>query len=308
MHASDFRLPARDGIPIFVRTFLPEQPARAILQLVHGMAEHSARYSRLAEALTAQGIGVYANDHRGHGYTAPTPAALGHFADSEGWSKVVDDQVRLTEEIRSRHPKLPIILFGHSMGSYIARGTAIRRGADYKALVLSGTGHDSPAAYKSQRLVVGAERLRQGKTGKSPLISKLTFDAFNRTVRQPRTPCDWLSRDPAEVDKYIEDPLCGFTCSNQLWWDLLTGLAEICTPAEIAKMPRGLPVYVMSGEEDPVNSKLSGIRKLRKAYEDAGMQSVTVRLYQHARHELTNELNREEVTRDLLDWLNQQLA
>jgi alpha-beta hydrolase superfamily lysophospholipase len=158
------------------------------------------------------------------------------------------------------------------------------------------------------RMIIGAEKLRQGAQGKSALISKLTFEAFNKTVAKPRTPCDWLSRDPAEVDKYVADRLCGFQCSNQLWWDVMTGLAEICTPSQIARMPKGLPIYVMSGEEDPVNNKLAGIRKLRKAYDEAGMQSVTVRLYQGARHELTNETNRDEVTRDLLEWLNLQLA
>ena len=309
MNASDFRLPARDGTPIFVRAFLPEgaQP-RAVLQLAHGMAEHSARYARLASALTAQGIAVYANDHRGHGETAGDPSALGYFADTEGWEKVVDDQHVLTEEIQSRHPKLPIVLFGHSMGSFIARGTAIRHGSDYRALVLSGTGHDSPTVYKSLRLIISAEILRLGKRGKSTLISKLTFEAFNKKFENPRTPCDWLSRDPVEVDKYIADPFCGFQCSNQLWWDVMTGLAEICTPSQIARMPKNLPVYVMSGEEDPTNNKLAGIRKLRKAYEEgAGMRSVTLRLYQGARHELTNETNRDEVTHDLLEWLNQQL-
>ncbi len=308
MQASDFRLPARDGTPIFVRTFTPEQPPRGVLQLSHGMAEHSARYARLAEALTSQGIAVYASDHRGHGHTAPTPSALGHFADSEGWEKVVDDQKLLTEEISSRHPGLPLILFGHSMGSYVARSVAIRYGSAYRALALSGTGHDSPAVYKSLRMVVGAEKLRQGGRGKSALISKLTFESFNKTIANPRTACDWLSRDPAEVDAYVADPLCGFRCSNQLWWDVMTGLAEICTPAQIARMPKGLPVYVMGGEEDPVNNKLAGIRKLRRAFDEAGMRSVTVRLYQGARHELLNETNREEVTRDLLEWLNQQFA
>ncbi|MFT3928367.1 MAG: alpha/beta hydrolase [Myxococcales bacterium] len=308
MQASDFRLPARDGTPIFVRVFVPDRPARAVLQLSHGMAEHSARYARLAESLTAQGIAVYANDHRGHGHTAPAPSALGYFADSDGWEKVVDDQQVLTEEIKSRHPGLPVVLFGHSMGSYIARGAALRHGDEYRALVLSGTGHDSPTVYKSLRMIIGAENLRLGKRGTSGLISKLTFEAFNKQFENPRTPCDWLSRDPAEVDKYVADPFCGFQCSNQLWHDVMTGLAEICTPSQIARMPKTLPVYVMSGEQDPVNNKLAGIRKLRKAYEDAGMKSVTVRLYQGARHELTNETNRDEVTHDLLDWLNQQLA
>jgi alpha-beta hydrolase superfamily lysophospholipase len=308
MNESDFRLPARDGTALFVRAFLPEQPPRAVLQLAHGMAEHSARYARLARALTAQGFAVYANDHRGHGQTAPDRDSLGHFADSDGWAKVVGDQGSLTEEVKSRHPGLPVFLLGHSMGSYIARGAAIRHGQDYAGLLLSGTGHNHPAVYKSLRLVVGGERIRQGKRGKSALISRLTFESFNRQFEHPRTAYDWLSRDPAEVDQYIADPYCGFQCSNQLWWDVLTGLTEICTPARIARMPKSLPVYVLSGELDPVNEKLSGIHKLRAAYERAGMESLTVRIYQQARHELLNELNRDEVTHDLLEWLNARLA
>jgi alpha-beta hydrolase superfamily lysophospholipase len=308
MQESDFRLPARDGTPLFVRAFLPEKPVRAVVQLAHGMAEHSARYARPARYLTERGYAVYANDHRGHGQTAPNREELGHFADADGWKKVVGDQLTLTEEIQSRHPGLPIFLMGHSMGSYIARAVALHQGGVYRGLILSGTTHDHPTVYKSLRMVAAAEGMRQGKHGKSTLIRKLTFDAFNNRIPDPRTTCDWLSRDPAEVDKYIADPFCGFSCSNQLWWDILGGLAEICSPTELARMPKSLPIYVMSGEEDPVHSGLSGIRKLRKALEGAGMQAVTLRIYQHARHELTNETNRDEVLQDLCGWLDQQLA
>jgi alpha-beta hydrolase superfamily lysophospholipase len=308
MEESDFRLPARDGNPLFVRAFLPSGAPRAALQLAHGMAEHSARYARLARALTDRGYVVYADDHRGHGQTAPSREALGHFADSEGWNKVVDDQIGITDEIKSRHPGIPLFLMGHSMGSYIVRGVALRRGDAYKGLVLSGTSHDRPAVYKSLRLIAGAESLRLGKLGKSALIKKLTFDSFNDRIADPRTTCDWLSRDAAEVDKYIADPFCGFSCTNQLWWDLLGGMAEVCTPEHIESMPKDLPVYVMAGEKDPVNSNLSGIRKLHKAFEAAGIKSITLRIYQGARHELTNELNRDEISHDLVEWLDQQLA
>ncbi len=308
MQTSDFRLPTRDGNALFVRSFVPDQSTRAIVQLAHGMAEHSERYARLAEALTEQGYALFAADHRGHGHTATSRESLGYFAENDGWSKVVEDQIDLTEELKARFPGLPVFLMGHSMGSYIARGVAIRRGGDYRGLLLSGTGHDAPGVYKALRLVVGAEALRLGKTSKSALISKLTFDAFNKQVKNPRTPCDWLSRDEAEVDKYIADPLCGFQCTNQLWWDVMTGLIEICSADQIARMPKTLPVYVLAGERDPVNNKLAGIRKLRKAYEKAKMNSVTVRVYQGARHELLNEKNRTEVTHDLLEWLNRELA
>jgi alpha-beta hydrolase superfamily lysophospholipase len=272
------------------------------------MAEHSARYGRLAGQLVEKGYAVYAADHRGHGKTAQTPEDLGIYAEHDGWQKVVGDQISLLTEVRSRHPNVPVFLLGHSMGSYISRSVAGRRGDLLAGLILSGTTHDNPIAYQAPRAIVAAERLRLGVRGKSALISMLTFEKFNARFPSPRTDFDWLSRDPAEVDKYIQDELCGFDCSTQLWWDLLGGMAEICTPSFIARMPKKLPIYVMAGEFDAVNDRLAGIRKLRKAYEAAGMEDVTVRVYPGARHELFNEINRDEVTRELIEWIEKRLA
>jgi alpha-beta hydrolase superfamily lysophospholipase len=308
MQEGSFTFTAAERAPLFVRSFLPEQGARAVVQLAHGMAEHSARYARLAQALTDRSYAVYASDHRGHGKTAAGPEQLGHFADRGGWAAVVSDQLSLLDEIGSRHPGLPLFLMGHSMGSYIARAVAWRRGEALSGLILSGTTHDRPIAYRVARLIAGVERVRVGRRGASNVISRLTFDGFNRRFANPRTGFDWLSRDADEVAKYIADPLCGFSCSAQLWWDVLGGLAEICTPRNLARMPKTLPVYVMAGELDAVNNRLAGIRKLRAALEKAGLASITVRVYPQARHELANETNRDEITSDLLAWLDERVA
>jgi alpha-beta hydrolase superfamily lysophospholipase len=308
MQESDFKLKMQDSTPLFVRAFSAASTPKAVVQVSHGMAEHSARYARLAKTLTERGYTVYASDHRGHGKTASTPNELGFFSEHDGWTKVVSDQIALMEELKGRHPGVPLYLFGHSMGSYIARGVALRRGEALSGLMLSGTTHDRPLAYRAPKLLVAAERVRLGNRGKSPLISKLTFEAFNAKFPSPRTGCDWLSRDHAEVDKYVEDPLCGFPCTLQLWWDVLSGLAEICTQEMVERMPRRLPIYVMAGEFDPVNNKLAGIRKLRRALEQTGMDSVTVRVYPGARHELLNEINRDEITEDLVAWLDRQTS
>jgi len=245
MQQSDFRLPVADGNAIFVRSFLPEQPPRAIVQLAHGMAEHSARYARFGAALSEHGYGLYANDHRGHGYTVTSSDDLGHYADDDGWDKVVSDQGALFAELKSRHPRTPIFLMGHSMGSYIVRSAATRMGAELAGLVLSGTSHDHAGVYKTFRLAAAAERARLGKRGKSKLLRKLSFDAFNKQFDEPRTSADWLSRDEAEVDKYVADPLCGFECTTQLWWDMFGGLVEIYSPTHIAKLPKQLPIYIL---------------------------------------------------------------
>lgn len=305
---SEFRLPVADATAIFVRSFLPEQPPRAIVQISHGMAEHGARYARFASALTERGYGAYASDHRGHGATVSSPDDLGHFADNDGWEKVVSDQVALLIELKSRHPRTPVFLFGHSMGSWIARAAAARVGGQLAGLILSGTSHDAPTVAKGLRVAAAAERARLGKRGKSRLLRKFSFEAFNKSVKNPRTDADWLSRDPLEVDKYLNDPLCGFECSTQLWWDLFGGLSDVYAPAQLARLPRQLPIYVLAGERDPVSGQLAGIRRLEAALEAAALGDVTLRVYQGARHELLNETNRDEVTRDLLEWLDERIA
>jgi alpha-beta hydrolase superfamily lysophospholipase len=221
---------------------------------------------------------------------------------------VVGDQLSLVEEIKSRQPGLPVVLFGHSMGSFLARSALLIHPREWAAVVLSGTGHGPPFVQRLNRITPRLERLRLGKRGKSWLIRKFSFETFNAKFEDPRTTADWLSRDPAEVDKYVADPLCGFECSVQLWYDMFGGLAEIFSDAAIQKLPRELPIYVMSGERDPVGGDLKEIRALHAAMEKAGLSNVTVRAYPEARHELLNETNRDEVTRDLLTWLDRQLA
>jgi alpha-beta hydrolase superfamily lysophospholipase len=309
MQQSDFKLPgSQDGTAIFVRSFLPDTPPRAVLLISHGMAEHSLRYAHFAQALCAHGYAAYANDHRGHGYTVNRREELGHFADEAGWDKVVGDQLLLLAEIKSRHPGTPVFLFGHSMGSFIARSSALKCAPELAGLLLSGTTHDAPAAMAGAGLVAKAERLRLGKRGKSGLLRTLTFGAYNKKFEDPRTPADWLSRDPFEVDKYVADPLCGYECTTQLFVDMFGGMQQIFTQAEIAKLPKQLPIYIMAGELDPLNNKLAAIKKLHKALETAGLAELTLRVYPGARHELLNETNRDEVTRDILDWLDTRLA
>ena len=308
MRESDFRLQAKDGTPLFVREFLPDGTAKAVIQVAHGMAEHSARYARFAKVLSEHGYAVYANDHRGHGKTAARREDLGYFADENGWDLVVGDQLSLTEEIKSRHPGLPVFLLGHSMGSYIVRAAAIRAGREWAGLLLSGTSHGHPAVQVFNQTLPRLERRRIGKRGRSWAMSKLSFEAFNAKFDDPRTSADWLSRDEAEVDMYLADPLCGFECSVQMWLDMFGGLEQVFSTKAISQMPHDMPVYVLAGELDPLNEKLKDIKKLHQAFEQAGIRNVTTRIYPGARHELFNELNRDEVMRDLTTWLDQQMG
>ncbi|MFS2124373.1 alpha/beta hydrolase [Pseudomonas sp. Pseusp97] len=294
-------LAASDETPLYTRHWAPEGPSRGALMLSHGMAEHAGRYERLGLALNAAGYHLYAIDQRGHGRTAEN-GELGHYADRGGWGKVIGDLHTLNQHVREEHPDLPIILLGHSMGSYIGSAYLMQHSASVQAAVLSGSNYQPVALYKSARVIARFERWRQGPLGHSALIDFLSFGSFNKAFKPNRTAFDWLSRDPAEVDKYVADPLCGFRCSNQLWVDLLGGLADITPVEHLSRIRADLPLLVIGGERDPV-SQGKRLRDLAQAMTRAGVRDVQLKIYPDARHELFNESNRDEVTRNLIDWL-----
>ncbi|ASV40346.1 alpha/beta hydrolase [Pseudomonas sp. NS1(2017)] len=306
MNHSTFWLTANDRSRLYVNQWMPEGPAKAVVMLSHGMAEHSGRYARLAEALCGAGYGLYALDQRGHGRTADE-GTLGLYAETDGWNKVVGDLARLNQHIGQQQPGLPIVLLGHSMGSYIAQAYLLHHSASLHGAILSGSNFQPVALYRAARVIARIERLRQGLRGRSALIEFLSFGSFNKAFKPNRTAFDWLSRDPDEVDKYINDPLCGFRCTNQLWIDLLGGLQQISKASNLAQIDPGLPILVMGGECDPV-SEGKRLNSLADALRDAGCQHLQLTVYPQARHEVFNETNRDAVTADVLAWLDQALT
>jgi alpha-beta hydrolase superfamily lysophospholipase len=302
MQGETMTIASPDGHAIFTRVWRPEASPRAVVQIVHGLAEHSARYDRLAHALTAAGFAVYAHDHRGHGPACP-PADLGFVAERHGWRRLLDDIEAVAERIGADHPGRPRVFFGHSMGSFLGQTYIAERGGELAAAALSGTSGPPPAILPLGKRIVAFERWRQGPRAKSALVQALLFGEQNKPFRPARTPFDWLSRDPDEVDKYVEDPLCGFALTNQLAADLVGALSDLASPALAARIPKSLPIYVFSGARDPVGAKLQG---LLDVYRAAGLD-VTAKIYPEARHETLNEINRDEVTRDLISWLDGRL-
>ncbi|MGH8449626.1 lysophospholipase [Pseudomonas sp.] len=306
MNHSTFWLTANDRSRLYVNQWLPEGPAKAMIMLSHGMAEHSGRYARLAQALCAAGYGLYAPDQRGHGRTADE-GTLGLYAEDDGWSKVVGDLASLNQHIALKQPGLPIILLGHSMGSYIAQAYLLHHSASLDGVILSGSNFQPVTLYRAAGVIARIERARQSLRGRSALIDFLSFGSFNKAFKPNRTAFDWLSRDPDEVDKYINDPLCGFRCTNQLWIDLLGGLQQISKASNLAQIDPGLPILVMGGECDPV-SEGKRLKSLAHALREAGCQHLQLNIYPQARHEVFNETNRDEVTADVLTWLDQALT
>lgn len=303
MKENHFTHTADDGAKLFVYRWLPDVGfGKAVVHIAHGLAEHAGRYERLAEVLTENGYVVFASDYRGHGKTAQSLNEVGHFADEDGWQRILKDIEEIARLERNEFFGHRVILFGHSMGSLVAQHLATRNLFD--AVAMSGAnGTLSPLA-RIGKLIAKIESWRLGKRGKSELINKLTFDGFNKAFQPNRTSFDWLSRDEDEVDKYIADSMCGFLCSTQLWMDLLDAMAEAAAPDFRARVPKQMPVYLFSGSLDQVNDEGQGSTALAEYYRSSGMEKVSYRIFTGARHETLNELNREEVTEHLVDWMN----
>lgn len=299
----------QDGREIFYRSWLPENAGvlKAAVQISHGLAEHSARYEDFAENLVKAGFAVYAGDHRGHGMTAGNIENLGHFSDTRGWETVVADMRSLTEIIKNNHPGLPIFLFGHSMGSFLSRDYIFTYPGNIRGVILSGTAADPGLPGYAGIAIAGLQCLIRGRRTKSLLIDRLSFGNYNKSFLPNRTDFDWLSRDNSEVDKYINDPFCGSVSSAGLFYDLLKGIKKISKKSNFLKIPKDLPMLLISGEKDPVGNNTGGVIKVYNAYKKSGIRDISIKFYKDGRHESLNEINRSEVYRDVVEWLNSHL-
>ena len=303
MQTQTFTLTVTEGFELFVYGWLPSGKPKAVVQIAHGLAEHAGRYARLAQALTAAGFGVYTNDHRGHGKTCKSEDQLGFFAERNGWRLCLDDLWMLNRHIATAHPGAPIFLLGHSMGATMAEQFMAEHGNALAGVVLSGSSGQPTLLAAIGRLITRIERWRVGPRGRSKLAQSLTFEAFNKPFAPSRTRFDWLSRDPAEVDRYVGDPLCGFSGSVQLWIDLIEGGRAASSSRNRARIPGTLPIYIIAGTRDPVSENTKQLQKMLAAYKVARL-NVQHRFYPEARHELFNETNRDEVTQDLIAWMD----
>ncbi|MDZ5473000.1 alpha/beta hydrolase [Bacillus sp. 31A1R] len=308
MEKVDVYYQSRDGVNIHSQLWKSEAKPRAIVQIAHGMAEHIERYDHFARFLVENDCFVYGNDHRGHGKTAAAKEQLGYFSDERGFDIVVEDMLQLTNMIEKKHPQTPIILFGHSMGSFLARRLIQMEGTKYSGVILSGTGGDPGWLGKVGIWLAAREVKKKGKKAESPLLEKAIFGSHNKSFKPNRTEFDWLSRDESEVDKYIEDPLCGNKSKAGFFLDLLTGISAINKMEWINQIPKDLPIYLFSGDQDPVGNFSKGVLQVFKSYVDAGIKDVTYKLYPNGRHEMLNELNKEEVYKDILNWMNEKLS
>ena len=284
MPSSSFSYPSAEGMQIAAYRWDPAGEPHAAVQLTHGMGEHAQRYERLASALTDAGYVVYAQDQRGHGATAD-PERLGDLGKA-GWNGLVDDIGLLSAQIRSEHPGRPLILLGHSMGSFAVQQYLLDHSDDVAGVVLTGTAVID--------LLEPALDLDQ----------PLDLAMFNAPFQPARTDFDWLSRDEAVVDAYVADPLCGFGIDTESAKGMFVGARRLADPAQLAALRSSLPVYIAVGEADPVNGGLTLLTPLTDRLKEAGLTDVTVVIYPDARHEVLNETNSEEVIASLIGWMD----
>ena len=304
----DFYFPSSTGCnQIHARKCLPEGQPRAVVQIAHGIAEHIDRYDDFAAFLASNGFVVVGNDHLGHGKSIASPAEQGFFAEQDGWTHVVDDMEILHDKLRAEYPDLPYIFFGHSMGSFLTRTYLIRHPRKYDAAIISGTGHQGAPLVLAGNAAAGLMVKLKGPRADGQALNDMAFGSYCKKIPEPRTPFDWLSRDPASVDKYIADPLCGFVAKVSLYRDMMQGVKFITNQKNIDRMGKEQPIYFMSGEDDPVGDYGAGVEKAYKAFLHAGVKDVTIRLYPGGRHEMLNEINKEDVYKDILNWLNSKM-
>ncbi len=298
---NEIYLTSPGGVELFCRIWEPKEDPKAIVQILHGVAEHSARYDHFARWMNEQGYLVVAHDHMGHGMSMMQGLPQGYFKG--GWMAAVDDVHCVYEHFAAQYPQIPYYMLGHSMGSFLLRTYLYTYPGSINGAIISGTGWEEPMLTRAGLLVCSVEERRIGELSVSKAMNALMFGPYSKAFKNGRTAFDWLCTVDEVVDAYIEDPLCGFPITVALSREMLCGIEKNEQQENLAKMDRNLPVYFISGAHDPVGHMAKGVLRCVDAFKRAGMREVDVKIYPDGRHEMLNETNREEVYGDVLAWL-----
>lgn len=310
MTKQEFQYDSRDGkSKIYACKWIPDGEVRAIFQIIHGMAEHIARYEEFAIYLCEKGYLVVGEDHLGHGRTAELNGAQkGYICEKHMDTVMVRDVHRLKKIIQQEYPGVPIFILGHSMGSFIMRNYMYRYGTGIDGAIVMGTGHQPRGLLRVSRGLAAIQGFILGDDHVSSFINKLAFGAYNKRIKPLKTPFDWLSRDDTKVRKYMEDPYCGFTFAVNGFKALFKLIWKLTDDENLEQMPLDLPVLMVSGEEDPVGNYGAAVKQVYESYVSLGMKDVTLRLYRDDRHEILNELDRETVYEDIYKWTEEHIT
>lgn len=280
-----------------------DKAPRAVVQIVHGVAEYVGRYDHFARFLTGHGFAVCGEDHLGHGRTGMEDSRFGYFGAHDGWTLVTADVRQLRQLVGEKFPGIPYFMLGHSMGSFLTRTYLCRYPGTVDGAILSGTGQESGALVAGGKLLSSLIAALRGPEHVSKLVNDLSLGAYNKQFAPNRTTADWTSRDQDSVDRYIADPLCSFIPTVGMYRDMLGGLQYIASRRALSQMDPATPVYIFSGDRDPVGGNGRGVRKVYGYFERQGVRDLTMKLYSEGRHEMLNEINKDEVYADVLAWL-----
>lgn len=281
-----------------------EKP-KAIIQLVHGMSEWVGRYDYFANKLVEEGYLVYGNDHYGHGESSENNEKLGYLTGENRFYTMVEDIKALNDIIKNENKDIPVILFGHSMGSFLSQRYLEEYGESIDGLILSGSNGKPKYFTKMGLLVCKLEMIFKGKGNRSKLMDKLSFGDFNSSIKNPNTNFDWLSRDSKEVEKYIEEDYCGFIYPTEFYYDLIKGIWDIHKEENLNKIKKlDIPIYIFAGDKDPVGYFGKGIINLYQTYKTIGVKDLNYKLFEDGRHEMLNEINKDDVINEVIIWLN----
>lgn len=301
----DYTFSSASGLTdIYAQSFAPDNPAdvRAVIQISHGMAEHSKRYEDFENFLCSKGFAVFSNDHLGHGRSISDENELGYFGEKDGYRDIVNDLKALSDIAKAQYPNVPFIIFGHSMGSFLARSYCEKYGSLIDGAIFCGTSGANPGAPIAAKLASFTAK-KKGSHFRSDFIDSLAFGNFNKRF-EGRTKYDWLTRDETVVDSYIDDPLCGFLFTAAGYKDLFTLLKSVSKKSWYDGIPYSLPILLISGSLDPVGDYSKGVTQVYKDLKDSGHKDVVLKLYDNSRHEILNEISKETVYNDVADWVN----
>lgn len=294
-----------DGVSVFLKSWLPNEPIKAVVQLCHGMTEHIERYHDFATYLAEHGYLVIGHDHRGHGQTGKEQ--LGFISEKDGGDKLVEDAITITEYIQAHYPNLPVYLIGHSMGSFVVRNYLTKRSELVAGAILIGTGWKPNFLLFSGLNIARFIILISGKKKTGSLLNKLSFFGYNKRTEK-ETDFDWLSKDRENVENYLHDPYCGYTPSNQFFVDLFQLMKSSQNKEKAKHIPTSFPLLLLAGNEDPVGDYGKGVQQAAKFYQSIGLTKVKTKLYSPLRHEILHDCERESVYNEIIHWLELQNA
>ena len=308
MMKHEFDYTSRDSVTkIHAIEWLPDRDIKGVLQRCHGMVEYIDRYDEFAEFMSEHGYYVVGHDHLGHGKSVSEGGSFGYFCEQDPATVVVRDVHRLKKITEEQYPQVPYIILGHSMGSFIARNYLCRYGSGIDGAVIVGTGMQPAGLIFASKAMAGIQKLFCGSKHVSHFIDKAAFGGYNKRIDSPRTSSDWLSRNTENVDRYIEDELCGFTFTVNGFQTLFELIRRLQKQENLEKVPQNLPILMVSGAEDPVGDYGKGVHKACDSLKRAGVKNITVKLYENDRHELLNEDDAEVAMEDIWQWICKEI-